>query len=115
VTSKFLSVHQRVHCHTAHLELNQRVSTDQVKFLSLVASDTINRMTNSDNTLRKNVEQNMQQLHIMSIAFPINVTEAMLGKHRPLVEYSRNTGMISQRVLNKNLNWCNMLTKKPTI
>ena len=23
----------------------------------------------------------MQQLHIMSIAFPVNVTEAMLGKH----------------------------------
>lgn len=41
----------------------------------------------------------MQQLHIMSIAFPVNVTEAMLGKHRPLVEYSRNTGMISEGTL----------------
>jgi hypothetical protein len=54
VTSKILSVCQRrVHCHTAHLESIQGVSTDQEKFLSLVASDTINKMTNRDYTLRK--------------------------------------------------------------
>jgi len=57
----------------------------------------------------------MKQLHIMSIAFPINVREAMLGKHTdPKLCNSRNTGMISQTVLYKNLNWCNMLTKTTT-
>jgi len=58
----------------------------------------------------------MQQLHIMSIVFPVNMTEAILGKHtEPWLCNSRNTGVISQRVLYKNLNWCNMLTKKTTI